>query len=172
MIRSISTLCAASLFLAGCSTPQGDFPSLAKRPFESQNIAPEAQLPVVQAAALPPAIAAKVNALMGRHAKAQAAFSAALPAMRALAKGAAGSAVGSEAWVNAEQQLSRLDKSRSDSLALQGELDQLVMAQTDLDAQNNAPSLSELLSPYQSEVSDDVAGQSAEIERMTALLGV
>ena len=177
MIRSITTLsvatCAATLFLAGCAAQEGNFPSLSKRPFEKQDTAIAAPPPSTPIAlALPADVAAKVDKLMARHAKAANAFSVALPAMRALANGAAGSPVGSEAWVNAQEQLSRLDKVRADSVTVQGELDQLIMEQNDIASKTDAPSLIELLSPYQSDVAAAVVAQTAEIERMATMLGV
>ena len=172
MIRSLPVLVSASLLLAACSTVDGQFPSLAKRPFETQNPVAEPASPVPSSAtALPADLASKVNAMMARHAKAQAAFAGALPAMRSLANNAAGGSTGSDAWIEAQEDLSRLDKLRADSVAVQGELDQLVIEKANAETNSSAPSLLELLAPYQGQVSAAVGAQTAEIERLAKLLG-
>jgi hypothetical protein len=172
MIRSSTTLILFTLSLAGCSTPEGTFPSLAKRPFETNAPAAEPDsIPVLKATALPADLSAKIDALMARHIKAKAAYDAASPAVRSLANGAAGSPVGSEAWVNAQQQLSRLDKARYDSVAVQGELDELVTEQNDAESKNGTASFLDLLAPYQAMIAEDVAAQAKEIDRLAALIG-
>ncbi len=172
MIRLSIALILSTLSLAGCSTPEGTFPSLAKRPFETQVPAAEpASAPVLETTVIPAELSAKIAGLMARHIKAKAAYDAALPAVRLLAHGAAGSPVGSEAWVNAQQQLSRLDKARSDSVAVLGALDELVTGQNDAESKNGSASLLGLIVPYQVGMAEDVAAQTKEIDRLAALIG-
>ena len=159
------TLLCPALFLLGCSTPDGDFPSLERRPFETDTPVAE---PVVPAApvALPDALADKAGALTRRHNAANALFTKALPTMQETAAGAAGRAPGSEIWVNAHLQLSRLDKSRADSVAALGEFDGLIADQIDGDSGYVA-----LLVRIQEGIAADVGAQEAEIERMSKLIG-
>jgi hypothetical protein len=172
MIRSSTALILYTLSLAGCTTPEGTFPSLAKRPFETQVPATgPASTPVLEATALPAELSAKIDGLMARHTKAKAAYDAALPTVRSLANNAAGSPVGSEAWVNAQQQLSRLDKARSDSVAALGEFDELVTEQNDAESKNGAASTLGLIVPYQAGIAEDVAAQTKEIDLLAALIG-
>ena len=154
-----------ALLLSGCATPDGEFPSLERRPYETD--APITE-PVAAAAptVLPSELAGKVVALTNRHRVASVGFAKALPAMQSTASGAAGRAPGSEAWVNAHLQLSRLDKMRADSVAALGELDELIAGQIGGDSAYVA-----LLIAAQEPIAAEVAAQRAEIERMSQLIG-
>lgn len=163
--HALSLPICLALLLAGCSTPSGDFPSLERRPFET--VAPLVE-PVTPAppTALPKALANKVSALTVRHQTSSASFAKALPNVQRISAGAAGRAAGSEAWVNAHLQLSRLDKARFDSVAALGEFDELIADQIDSDSGFVA-----LLLEAQEKIASEVAAQKAEIERMSRLIG-
>lgn len=154
------------LLLSACSTTEGQFPSLERRPYESNApiSAPEAA-PAVPTE-LPAQLQAKVDALSRRHAAAQADYQRKLPAVQALASRASGSAPGTESWVNAHLELSRLDDSRADSVAVVREFDSLIADQGKIDS-----SLVPLLSNAQQPVADMIAGQNAEINRLSRLIG-
>lgn len=158
--------CLVLLTLLGaCSTVEGEFPSLERRPYENNNpiSAREAPLsPVV----LPADLSAKVAMLNARHRAAQQAFDTGLPSLQSVASRAAGTAAGSETWVNAHLQLSRLDKARADSVAAVREFDTLISEQSDTGS-NFLPLLTEAQRP----VADAVAAQNAEIERLSRLIG-
>ena len=153
------------LLLPGCSTPEGDFPSLERRPFETDTPVAE---PVAPAAptVLPAVLANKVSALTKRHEAASSSFAKALPNVQRVAAAAAGRAAGSEAWVNAHLQLSRLDKLRFDSVAALGEFDGLIGDQIDGDSAYVA-----LLTDAQEKIAGEVAAQKAEVERMSRQIG-
>jgi hypothetical protein len=162
-----SALCLGPIvLLAACGTTEGEFPSLERRPYESKNpvIAPEAPPPAP--VALPADLEAQVDALNARHRAAQAAFARDLPAVQALASQAAGSAPGTERWVNAHLQLSRLDKTRADSVAVVRAFDSLIADQ----GERNSV-LVPLLTDAQRPLADAVAAQNAEIERLSRLIG-
>jgi hypothetical protein len=164
-IRMSALLFVALPALAGCSTAEGDFPSLERRPYENNNpvMVPVATpLPV----ALPAELTAKIEALNSRHRAAQQAFDTDLPSLQSVASRAAGSAAGSESWVNAHLQLSRLDKTRADSVAVVREFDTLISEQADADS-----ALVPLVTDAQKPIADAVAGQNAEIERLSQLIG-
>ncbi len=157
---------ALLILLAACAADEGMFPSLERRPYESKNpiAAPEAPPPVP--VSLPAELAARVDALNARHRAAQAAFAADLPSVQSIAAKAAGSAPGSESWVNAHLQLSRLDKARTDSVAAVREFDSLISEQADGDSDFVL-----LLTDAQKPVADAVAAQNAEIARLSRLIG-
>jgi alkylhydroperoxidase family enzyme len=157
---------APLLLLSACAADEGMFPSLERRPYESDNplALPEAAPPAP--VTLPAALADQVSALNARHRAAQGAFAKALGPVQALASRAAGSAAGSESWVNAHLQLSRLDKVRADSVAVVREFDGLIAGEADGDT-DFVP----LLADAQKPVADDVAAQNAEIERLSQLIG-
>jgi hypothetical protein len=160
------------IFLSGCSTPEGEFPSLAKRPYETaapmvEPVAP----PVLMAMTLPDDIAAKVRGLLARHEKAQAVFDRDLSSLRNIAGKASGSEIGSESWTAAQTALSRLDKARADSVAAQGELDILVTGITNGASNENTPGVINILTSYQSQLGDAIAKQTEEIDRLSKLIG-
>lgn len=159
-------LCAVAI-LSACATPEGDFPSLERRPFETDGTDLGAE-PAAPAAPteLTPGLTEKVKALTASHRMANDAFNRALPRVQGIAQRAAGSAQGSEAWVNAHLELSRLDHSRSASVAALGELDELIAAQADADS-DYVP----LLTAYQEPMANEVVAQRSEVERLSQLIG-
>jgi hypothetical protein len=112
------------------------------------------------------AFAAKIDALQARHKAAHSAYLGGLPAMQATASQAAGTAPGSEFWVNAHLMLSRLDKMRSDSVAALRDFDGLIAEAGARDA-----GLAAHLTEAQRPVVDDVAEQNAEIARLSKVIG-
>ena len=154
------------LILAACGTPDGGFPSLERRSYETD--AP-IEAPIESAAApsmLSGEFAAKADALHARHRTAHAGYLGGLPAVQAIASKAAGTAPGSEAWVNAQLMLSRLDKTRSDSVAALRDFVGLI---TEAGARDVG--LAALLTEAQRPVMDDVAAQNAEITRLSKAIG-
>jgi hypothetical protein len=155
--------------LGACSMPAGDFPSLSKRPYENADpIAEPPNAPASLSTSLPDSLRNSLSALTARHDAAEAAFRAALPAARQAAQSAAGSATGSEGWVNAQMELSRLEKKRADSLAALAEIDRLVAAERDKGADDG---LTALMAPYQDKVRRDVEAQTAVLIELTNLIG-
>ena len=163
--RALLVPIGLALLLPGCSTPAGDFPSLERRPFETKTPVAEPVAPATPTV-LPAPLADKVRAINKRHQAASANFSKALPATQRTAAGAAGRSAGSEVWVNAHLQLSRLDKLRFDSVAALGELDELIADQIDSDS-----AYVELLLEAQKDIAAEIAAQKSEVERMSQLIG-
>ena len=154
------------VLVAGCGTTEGEFPSLERRPYESNAPIIEPVVLPSAPASLPAEIAAKVDALLARHRTAQSAFAAGLGAVQSIASNAARSSPGSESWVNAHVQLSRLDKKRADSVAVVREFDSLISDAGTLDS-----AFVTLLTTAQKPVVDDVAAQNDEINRLSRLIG-
>ena len=154
------------LLLSACSTTEGQFPSLERRPYESNAPISAPEAAPAAPVELPAPLQAVVDALTRRHAAAQADYQRKLPAVQALASRASGSAPGTESWVNAHLELSRLDDSRADSVAVVREFDSLIADQGKMDS-----SLVPLLSNAQQPVVDMIAGQNAEINRLSRLIG-
>ena len=154
------------ILLASCGTIDGQFPSLERRSYENND---PITLPVTPPAApvsMSVELKAQVDALLSRHQAAHAAYTGRLDAVRAVASRAAGSAAGSEGWVNAHVQLSRLDKVRDDSVAAVRAFDTLIA-----DAGAGDSGLVALLTDAQKPVADDVAAQNEEIRRLSGLIG-
>jgi hypothetical protein len=162
-----SITCFASFaLLAACSATDGDFPSLSRRNYEGSGPITAPSAPIMEASSLPAADAAKVEALQKRHRIAHTAFENALRPVQDQALRAAGSSPGSESWVGAHLQLSRLDIVRSDSVAVMREFDSLISEQGKTD-----PALVPLLNAAQLLVSKDVTAQNAEIASLSRMIG-
>ena len=154
------------ILLASCGSIDGQFPSLERRAYENNDAITAPITPPAAPVSLAVELKAQVDALLARHQVAHAAYLERLDAVRAVAARAAGSAPGSEAWVNAHVTLSRLDKIRYDSVAVVRAFDGLI---TDANAGDSG--LSALLTDAQKPVLDDVAVQNDEIRRLSRLIG-
>jgi hypothetical protein len=147
---------------AGCA-PEGSFPSLAPRAVERLST----DDPVRIQAAVPsdPALSAQVALLLARARQGQAEFQAGLPAARAGV--ARAGAAGSDAWVEAQQAVSRLEGARAETAAALTELDSLSIERAA--RPTNAGDFQALLSAL--EVAQGLAdAQKGEIERLQGQL--
>ncbi len=167
---SFSIFLAFSMSLGACSTTNdGSFPSLSKRPFETSGpIEDQEAAPVAITTQLPDALTSQSNVLLARSRAAAAIFARSLPAAQSAARGAAGSATGSEGWVQAHMILSRLDASRADGVAALGEMDRLMATQQE---QGADAGLLGLLRVIQSEIADSVSDQNTRIGDLHLIIG-
>lgn len=166
---SLAILSVASLLAGGCSLPQGDFPSLAKRPYESSDpIAEPPAEPAQLSTSLTDEVQGRLSALESRHSIADAAFLKALPSARAVAKAAAGAPTGSESWVDAHLQVTRLEKTRADSMAALSDIDQMIAAERLRGADAGTIGLMEA---YQQRVQRAVEAQTAAIVELANQIG-
>ena len=169
---TVSLLLILPLLASGCAGgPEGEFPSLAKRPYEDQApiTAPEA---IPAPSSLPAALSRQVTALASRTQNANSAFNALLPATRNTAQAARGSAQSSAGWVNAHIALSRLDRTRADGVAALSEMDVLITHQLDAELTGQSPRYSELMKAAQQRMIKIIAGQNNEIERLGQTIGL
>lgn len=154
------------LILSACGAPDVRFPSLERRNYETDApIAPPAESPAAPSV-LSAELDGKAAALIARHRAAHGAYLRGLPAVQSTASRAAGSSPGSEAWVNAHVQLSRLDKMRSDSVGALRDFDGLISEAGERDA-----GVAALLTDAQRPVAQDVAAQNDEIARLSQVIG-
>ena len=154
------------LILAACGTREGGFPSLERRSYEADAPIAAPGDSVAAPFVLSAAFAAKIDTLQARHKAAHSAYLSGLPAVQSTASQAAGTAPGSEFWVNAHLMLSRLDKMRSDSVAALRDFDGLIAEAGARDA-----GLAAHLTEAQRPVVEDVAEQNAEIARLSKVIG-
>lgn len=133
-----------ALPLAACATAGGgDFPSLAKRPIETRFAVTES-VPLPPPGPLPAALIDRVAAWRARAAESEAGFAAALPAAQAAVAAASRAPVASEAWIVAQQALSRLAILRGPVADALGDVDALYIARQDSDAIDGLPAILEL----------------------------
>jgi hypothetical protein len=162
-----------TLILAGCGSIEGKFPSLAKRPFET-DAAPIESVAAARETArqLPDSLAIQVNAIERKFDAGRADYAALLGPAQATASRAAGSAIGSEAWVNAQLIVSRLDKSRAEAVLAQAEIDTLLSIVLDTESNNQDALLSPLIEPLQRRIASEVDDQNAELDRLARRIGL
>jgi hypothetical protein len=154
------------ILLASCGSIDGQFPSLERRAYENNDAITAPITPPAAPVSMSVELKAQVDALLARHQIAHAAYLERLDAVRSVAARAAGSAPGTEGWVNVHVILSRLDKIRDDSVAVVRAFDGLIA-----DANAGDSGLAALLTDAQKPVVDDVAAQNDEIRRLSRLIG-
>lgn len=173
-MRHLISFLASALLLASCaSPPEGEFPSLSKRPFETADPIKEPEpKPVSVPESLPVAMASRVASLEARVNASDAAFNQRLPAARTRANAARGAERNSERWLAAHTQLSRLDKGRSDGVAALAEMDRLVTVQLEDQLRDGLPAYSQLLIPRQARMSEIIQSQNITIDLLTGTIGL
>jgi hypothetical protein len=178
LFRVLPPALAALPLLAACAA-QGPFPSLAPRAVERDLTggsapadcpdAADRGTEMAEAPAPPvspdPQLGARVFELLAAARAGQAAFAEALPRARVAAQGAG--APGSETWIAAQQEISRLEAARARTMDALAELDALAIRRSD-------GAVSE--TDYQAvlaaaeEVRNLVQAQQSELDRIAALV--
>lgn len=122
-LRATLAILVPLLAAAGCAAP-GPYPSLAPRPAEKAYAEDaEERRPTPQPD--DPALAREIDRLVGEAKAGSAEFDSALPATEAAASRAGPS--GSDAWIEAQQALSRLEAARARTTAALADLDRLAV---------------------------------------------
>ncbi len=152
----------AALWLAACASGMsGATPSLEKRAIEDR-------FEVVETAPLPPPgplpadLAGRLARWRSDAAAADSAFAAMRPEVEAAVAAARGAAPASEAWIVAQQAISRLAVAQGPLTVALGDIDALYVARQDGDAVDGLPEIVALR--------DAVAGQLAEQDAVLAVL--
>jgi hypothetical protein len=120
-LRAPLSILVPLLVAAGCAAP-GPYPSLAPRPAEKA-YADDAEERKPTPQPDDPALAGEIDRLLAEAKSGAAEFDSAFPAAQAAA-GKAG-ASGSDAWIEAQQALSRLESARARTTAALADLDRL-----------------------------------------------
>jgi hypothetical protein len=172
--KATAFLFVSCCLLSACATSNDDFPSLAKRPYEKAgaiedpDALPPNAAPIAQTTRLPDALAQTTAQLKQRNNVAHAAFGQARAAAETSAQKAADAAQGSETWAEAHMILSRLDRTRSDSVVALGEIDRLIGQEQD---KKSDLGLIALLTEVQQDIAASVTEQNVVIERLTRTIG-
>ena len=163
--------------LSACAT-EGETPSLAPRPMEyelsGRPIPPcltaGAEAPPAPPVQAPPAddaqLATQIETLLTTARAGQARFAEILP--RAQASGARAGAAGSESWIAAQQDISRLEAARARTADAAAELDALLLARSG--AQGASPNDLQRLTAAAEEVRAIAETQETEIDRLNGAL--
>lgn len=107
----LSTILPVILLTSGCATT-GDFPSLAKRPYETGGQpSPVAEAPAPASA--DPSLLARLAKIVAQAEAAQPAFQIALAKAQGVARSATGAAPQSESWIAMQMEISNLERYRT-----------------------------------------------------------
>ncbi|MXP41480.1 hypothetical protein GRI75_07465 [Altererythrobacter soli] len=159
--RSFAPLALAGL--AACSTPSGEYPSLAIRDAERVSGTIPAPAPFVPSAT-PAPVLDRLAGLTRDAASAHAAFQNQAPAARRTVSAARGAGVGSENWAQAQVALAGLEAARSQAMIALADLDRIYV-----DAAVEGTELERIAAARQ-RVADMVEAESALIAELAAAL--
>ncbi|MEP2101459.1 MAG: hypothetical protein ABJP02_02395 [Parasphingorhabdus sp.] len=153
------------LSLSACAMQEGDFPSLAKRPYEdgpaiANTVAPSP----AQMATLPAALKNAVDAAIRQSDAAHQAFLADLPKVKQSVSAARGAAPSSESWVVAQVQLSSLEMDRSPSISALADIDALYVQRLDQEFTGEDKGAAALIAKSREKIGAQVSSQQREIE--------
>lgn len=152
--------------LSGCAMQEGDFPSLLKRPYESEALAGEAAAPATAISSLPADLQTRLGAAVASSGAADDLFRARLPAVKMLVDAARGSAESSEAWVVAHMELAALEIQRSPSVEALADIDALYREQLERETADNESGGTTIIAAQRDSVQVQVDRQQVEIEAM------
>jgi hypothetical protein len=115
-------------FLAACTTPAEEYPSLALRDAErvSGTLEPVAPTPYVPPAT-PAAVLGRLDQLAAESASAHRAFIAEMPGARSVVAAARGAEFGSDGWARASVAVAGLEGARSRAMIALADLDRLMV---------------------------------------------
>lgn len=149
--------------IAGCAA-QGEYPSLAKRPFEKTQSSPPP--PVESGFPSDPASLARIADAVKQAREGVSGFEAVLPAASDAARRAVGSAEGSEAWISGQLAVSRLERALGSARNALSTLDDERRFLAQRPGSPDQPELDAAIA----EVEAIDARQSASIKELLALL--
>lgn len=152
---------------------QGDFPSLAKRPYETTAEALKNPPVVPQPApitVLPDDLAAQVKTLVQQSNTGHNRFLADLSSARNSVNSARGAAISSEAWVAAQVLISALESVRAPSVDALANMDELYSARLNAQAEDAQPGGAALIAEQRSKIEAQVNQQERELDSLNRLL--
>ena len=171
MKLSLSLLLIASVPLSACAMQEGDFPSLAKRPYEDipANADPSAP-PPAPVSSLPAPLQKAVDQAVQQSEAAHSKFLRNLPVVKRRVNAARGASVSSEAWVVAQMDLSSLEFDRSASVEALADIDRIYIERLNSEFEENDPGGAALIARKRDLVQAQVNRQQEEIDGMKSRL--
>jgi hypothetical protein len=153
--------------LSACATADhGDAPSLAKRPYEGRFDVPITPVPVTPPGPLPADFAGRMERWNADAAKGQSDFAAERDGAVRLVSAANGASQSSEAWVVAQQAISRLIAARAPATAALADIDRLYLDRSADEAFDGMPQIYAL----RERLTEMVSAQDAIIDSLTSSL--
>ncbi|MEP3224946.1 MAG: hypothetical protein ABJO01_03145 [Parasphingorhabdus sp.] len=171
MKKSLILPLLLGLSLSACAMQSGDFPSLAKRPIESEPVmtAPSAA-PIDPLRALPAPLQDAVNAAVRQSNSAHETFLTQLSKVRKSVSAARGAAPSSESWVAAQVDLSSLEVDRSPSVSALADIDSLYMQRLDAEFTGEQKGAAVLIAKFREKIEAQVAAQQTTLDQLKSQL--
>lgn len=171
MKLSVFLVPVLGLSLSACAMQSGDFPSLAKRPYEdAPAIEERIEVPAPEMEALPADLGNSVAAAVRQSNTAHQVFLKNLPTVRQQVSAAQGAAPSSESWVVAQMQLSALEMDRSPSIAALADMDSLYAARLGAELDGAEQGAAVLIAKSRDRIVDQVASQQQQIDALKSRL--
>tara|TARA_R110002124_G_scaffold166933_1_gene334308 strand:- start:44 stop:562 length:519 start_codon:yes stop_codon:yes gene_type:complete len=171
MIAKTPLLLLTIIGLSGCAMQEGDFPSLAKRPFEDgPTIAEPDSVVPPPAASLSPAVQAAVEKATATSNAAHNEFLARLPAVQKQVRAARNSAVSSESWVVAQMEMAALEMTRSPSVEALADMDRLYLQQLQAEADGAAAGSAAIVAEQKQGIAEQVSKQQSAIDGLKDII--
>ncbi len=146
---------------------EGDFPSLAKRPYEDNPAIPAMDIATADPMeALPSALRNAVETAVQKSNTAHQSFLQNLPKVQKSVSAARGAAPSSESWVVAQMELSSLEMNRSPSVSALADLDSLFMKRLDQEFTGEQKGAADLIAKSREKIEAQVISQQREIEQL------
>ncbi len=150
---------------------QGDFPSLAKRPYEvGAAIAAPVPDPLPPVSTLPAPLREAVNQALSKSSQAHEKFLKNLGGVRSRVNAARGSSISSEAWVVAQMNLAALEMMRSPSVTALADVDSLYLERLNAEFEDEASGGAAVIGEKREQIQAQVSTQQSEIDAMKAKL--
>ena len=150
---------------------EGDFPSLAKRPFEDgAAIEPPAPTPRPTVSSLPAPLQTALSDAVARSNDAHRKFLKNLPGVKNRVNAARRSMVSSEAWVVAQMDLAALEMMRSPSIAALADVDALYLQRLNAEFEDAPTGGAAIIGEKRNQIQAQVNAQQSEIDAMKARL--
>lgn len=173
MKPALPLLSVMAILTACAGPPDGEFPSLAKRPYENTPTNNSPNIVVSpQAKTLPAEVAQQVAALEARVEASDAAFYKGLPAARASSQSARGAPRDSETWLAAHVQISRLDRTRTDGLSAIAQMDKMVSERLERELAGETPYYARLMVLRQQRMTAKAQSQNEIIDSLSIAIGL
>jgi len=152
--------------LSGCAMQQGDFPSLLKRPYESEPVMDAAAAPATVISSLTADLQGRLSAAVTSSGAADDQFQARLPVVKQRVDAARDAAVSSESWVVAHMELAALEIQRSSSVEALADIDALYREQLERETEADQIGGIAIIAERRDWVKAQVDRQQSEIEAM------
>ncbi len=169
MIGKSAISLLAMMAVSACAMQAGDFPSLAKRPYENGvAIDSEAQVTTALIANLPAPLKSAVNQALEQSNAAHRKFLNNLPGVEKRVGSARAASISSESWVVAQMDLASLEMIRGPSVSALADIDALYLERLNAEFDDEQPGGALIIAKSRDQIQAQVKAQQDAIDAMKA----